>query len=770
MRLLLILFFISAHIYAANITGTAGDDNLTAAASGDVLTGLAGTDTFKGSTTNLNGSTIADLQVNEKVIVTGITGLDNNRVVFFGAGELRIDTNNQPWDGYEVTITLSNNAGNTLQMSSIVDSGADTNITFITQPLSNITDVNTSQFTSESVSVEFASSGSAKANIAGDSILIGLTGTPIDIGDYVKYTLNNGASFADSNYSLEEALGGAGTGDLSFATQTDSTPEGNSTLIMEIDATTWGYANGNNMGGFTAGNYIGILSGNSFAGQSVNFNLPVANAGTIINITGEYIERNTTNSSSRGTYSTKMYEYFDEFNATLATLANGDINASGSANKFNGGDTNDTIVFTIAEKSLTNSVTLENNDTFRLSLNGDMSGIDQLYLTSKGNDYNFTKGASSATLDLNATLVFTAGSTNSATITAKIGSTQVHSRTFSLTATLDFADGETDKTLLNAANAGAWSGNALPVSSSSSSSTVFIDEDEDGYALGSDCNDKDASINPGATEILDNGVDEDCSGADLTFNECFNNILPLDDPACRKVVDASSSAQNSSSGTNELEIFVNSSNTTFDIQTESGTQGEVLNSVTINDITLLGTQNADGSKEHNLTINGISTTATSEVADTNVSFFEDENGTIGIRTRSEFSNANDENITIEVTADANENSQTSFTRNGISTTITSDVAGSHTEIAADGSISTLFSRNKKSCSQSYQEVGIIINSDGSSSAFIKHYDCSGTLLQTTNTTNDAKALPAGSSISVQTTPTGEFILTIETTLDTKIVF
>jgi len=56
-----------------------------------------------------------------------------------------------------------------------------------------------------------------------------------------------------------------------------------------------------------------------------------------------------------------------------------------------------------------------------------------------------------------------------------------------------------------------------------------IDQDGDGYASDVDCNDLDASVYPGAVEICDDGVDNDCNGlADAADPSCPAICTDLD--------------------------------------------------------------------------------------------------------------------------------------------------------------------------------------------------------------------------------------------------
>ena len=46
----------------------------------------------------------------------------------------------------------------------------------------------------------------------------------------------------------------------------------------------------------------------------------------------------------------------------------------------------------------------------------------------------------------------------------------------------------------------------------STSTTLANDLDHDGYAAPADCDDTDPAVNPGATEVLGNTVDDNCDG------------------------------------------------------------------------------------------------------------------------------------------------------------------------------------------------------------------------------------------------------------------
>ncbi len=317
--------------------------------------------------------------------------------------------------------------------------------------------------TSEAVSVEFASTGSATANISGDAIVLSpQVGYTNGAGARLVLTLTNGATFSDASYTLEESSGGAGTGDLTHWTQA---PSSTSTSLEFILGTST----------VSPGDKF-LLSGSSIAGQAVNMTLPSLAAGGEIDIDAQYKDSPTTVVEEYT--SLELFQYFNEFSASLDTSANGVVDVADDRLSFTGGVDNDVISIDFINAPLTNNVALDDDDKVIITLSGDMSGISTIAASTDGTargNMTIDTSANTASMSLSASDVF--ASSGSTVLTATVdGTSALATRTFTAQADLDFVD-ETDKNLVaQATAAGEWTINGLQakVSHLSLNATGFI--------------------------------------------------------------------------------------------------------------------------------------------------------------------------------------------------------------------------------------------------------------------------------------------------------
>lgn len=142
----------------------------------------------------------------------------------------------------------------------------------------------------------------ATESIAGDTIALGIAGFPaLAVGDRVVFSLNGGATFADTKYGLEGWAGGAGTGADDYSVLQTAAPSGSARIEFLMQES---ILSANPLAGVEMFIMGGFVSPNITNGQTLHFNLPQV-PGLDIVLTAEVFD---SGGSSKGSASIVVFD------------------------------------------------------------------------------------------------------------------------------------------------------------------------------------------------------------------------------------------------------------------------------------------------------------------------------------------------------------------------------------------------------------------------------------------------------------------------------
>lgn len=319
---------------------------------------------------------------------------------------------------------------------------------------------------SQSVGVEAASAGNLVVPLAGTNIVL-QTGAnyPTGAGARLTITLSNGATFADSSYTLQQS----GSADLTEWTQEGTDPTGLSEIKFILAAS--------NSGGLAPGS--DFILGGSLVNGNVYVNAPALAAGGAVTVGATYTDSPTTTVE---TYTAgDLLEYANEFSAGIDGIASAIVDVNDNRLTFTGGLSSDGIALDFYTNGVSNGISLADTDTVDIVLSGDMSDIASIGVESgagggvaRGN-MTIDTATNTATFSMSASDAFL-GDGSAVFAINTTGSSALATRTFTIQADANF-ETETDKNLIaEATSAGSWTINGLQakVSHMSLNSTGFV--------------------------------------------------------------------------------------------------------------------------------------------------------------------------------------------------------------------------------------------------------------------------------------------------------